>query len=99
MSPMNRKLYPPEWKRIAHAVKVAADWRCQCTGECGRDHDGQCVHVHLERDVDTGRRVILTVAHLDHDPENPAARLAALCAPCHLRYDNRHRAELRRSRQ
>ncbi|MEM9219544.1 MAG: HNH endonuclease, partial [Cyanobacteria bacterium P01_F01_bin.150] len=32
-------------------------------------------------------RFVLTVAHLDHDPENPNARLKALCAPCHCRYD------------
>ncbi|HEY9697071.1 MAG TPA: HNH endonuclease [Trichocoleus sp.] len=32
-------------------------------------------------------RFVLTVAHLDHDPWNPNARLKALCAPCHCRYD------------
>ena len=32
-------------------------------------------------------RFTLTVAHLDHDPWNPNARLKALCAPCHCRYD------------
>lgn len=31
--------------------------------------------------------VVLTAAHLDHDPENPAARLACLCQVCHLEYD------------
>ena len=29
----------------------------------------------------------LTTAHLDHDPPNPNARLAALCPSCHMRYD------------
>ena len=35
-------------------------------------------------------RIILTIAHLDHDPENwevADERLAALCQRCHLRYD------------
>ena len=32
-------------------------------------------------------RFTLTVAHLDHDPWNSNARLKALCAPCHCRYD------------
>ena len=36
----------------------------------------------------------LTVAHVDHDPENEHARLTALCVPCHRRYDNRARAGL-----
>ena len=38
--------------------------------------------------LDTHKRT-LTCAHLDHDPLNwTDARLTALCAPCHLRYDN-----------
>lgn len=33
-------------------------------------------------------RFVLTVAHLDHRPENcDRANLKALCAPCHCRYD------------
>lgn len=40
----------------------------------------------------TGSRVVLTVAHLDHVPENCAARnLKALCQRCHNMYDNKHR--------
>jgi hypothetical protein len=31
--------------------------------------------------------VYLAAAHLDHDPWNPAPRLAALCPSCHGRYD------------
>lgn len=31
--PMNRKLYPSEWKQIALGVKEKANWTCQ---ECGR---------------------------------------------------------------
>lgn len=44
--------------------------------------------------VDTGKvspvKVVLTIAHLDHDEENwdvSDDRLAALCQMCHLRYD------------
>lgn len=39
--------------------------------------------------VDTVK-IVLTIAHLDHDEENHAVkpdRLAALCQMCHLRYD------------
>jgi hypothetical protein len=38
-------------------------------------------------------RVILTVAHLDHDPSNKEVsdeRLKALCQKCHLDYDRPH---------
>ena len=34
-------------------------------------------------------RIVLTVAHLDHDPANNADdNLAALCQKCHLNYDS-----------
>lgn len=38
-------------------------------------------------------RIVLTVAHLDHDEANCAdENLAALCQRCHLRYDAKHHA-------
>lgn len=38
-------------------------------------------------------RVVLTVAHLDHTPENCAdENLKALCQRCHLTYDAKHHA-------
>ncbi len=39
-------------------------------------------------------RVVLTVAHLDHTPENCAdENLRALCQRCHLVYDAKHHAK------
>jgi 5-methylcytosine-specific restriction endonuclease McrA len=36
-------------------------------------------------------RIVLTIAHLDHTPENCALEnLRALCQRCHLRYDAKH---------
>ena len=41
-------------------------------------------------------KVVLTIAHLDHTPENCAPEnLRALCQACHNRYDAKHRAETR----
>ena len=38
-------------------------------------------------------RVVLTVAHLDHTPENcDDSNLRAMCQRCHLRYDRHHHA-------
>lgn len=35
--------------------------------------------------------IVLTVAHLDHQPENNEAKnLRALCGGCHLNHDRRH---------
>lgn len=88
--PMERARYPAEWERIAFAVKERADWVCQkCGKQCRRPGEP----------FDTHRRT-LTVAHLNHVPEDVADdNLMALCAPCHLRYDAKHHAETRRERK
>lgn len=45
-------------------------------------------------------RVVLTVAHLDHDPANmDEANLAALCQWCHLHHDQQHHANTRAARK
>jgi 5-methylcytosine-specific restriction endonuclease McrA len=64
---------------------ASADVYCADTGE----HLGQCRHSDYEllRMTD----VVLTIAHLDHTPENCAPEnLQALCQRCHLRYDQEH---------
>jgi hypothetical protein len=36
-------------------------------------------------------RIVLTVAHLDHNPANcDYSNLRALCQKCHLAYDHQH---------
>jgi len=41
--------------------------------------------------------IVLTVAHLDHMPENcEPENLRAMCQRCHLNYDKDHHAETRR---
>lgn len=99
IKPENRALYPAEWERISRAKREAAGWRCEgsprypeCRAENGNPHPV------------TGSRVVLTVAHLDHDPANCAdENLRAWCQRCHLTYDAAHHArnaaETRRSRR
>ncbi len=100
-----RAKYPPDWDERALAVKEAAGWRCQCTGYCKRpgDHlgaDGRCVNVHGRPAYGTGARVVLTAAHLDHDPWNwEDPRIRALCNGCHLHYDREHHARSRAKRR
>ena len=63
----------------------AADVFCADSGE----HLGQC----RMSDYNVGRMtdVVLTIAHLDHVPENCAPEnLRAWCQRCHLRYDAEH---------
>ena len=49
----------------------------------------------------TQSNVILTVAHLDHTPENVEPHnLRAMCQRCHLAYDrDHHKATSRRTRR
>lgn len=99
--PEERSRYPKNWREISAARKEAAWWRCECRGECGRraPHDGRCPNRHGEPDYATGKRTVLTTAHLDHTPENVAlGNLRVMCAPCHLAYDRDHHAETRRAR-
>lgn len=47
-------------------------------------------------EVDRMVDIVLTIAHLDHTPENCAdENLRAWCQRCHLRYDQQHHAETR----
>jgi len=85
--PMNRDLYPPDWEAIAFRVKERADWRCEkCSKQCYRPGEPA-----------PDKRFVLTVAHLNHTPADCRdENLAALCAPCHIRYDAAYKALKRR---
>ena len=87
--PMERWRYPKDWDEIAFRVKEEAGWRCEeCRMACRKPGEP----------FDTHRRT-LTVAHLDHTPENcERSNLRALCSACHLRYDAAQHAESRRRR-
>jgi hypothetical protein len=52
---------------------------------------------YIERiDPRTFTKVVLTVAHLDHTPENcHPNNLKAMCQRCHLAYDAQHHAQTR----
>lgn len=91
--PMQRDLYPDDWEAIALAVKEAADWHCQvCEKQCYRPTD----EVQGAKDA----RLILTVAHLDHDPPNCVTEnLMAMCSVCHNRYDAPMRASRRQAKK
>jgi hypothetical protein len=98
----NLKRYPPDWREISRRIRfVRAQGRCECTGQCGL-HDGErCV----ERDGIWAKfargKVVLTVAHLDHDTTNSdESNFAAMCQRCHLRLDRpQHQSNARRTRR
>jgi 5-methylcytosine-specific restriction endonuclease McrA len=81
--PENRDRYPKDWKRISREVRESAWNRCEgspsypdCRAENGKPHP------------ETGSTVVLTTAHLDHQPENcDRENLRAWCQRCHNTYD------------
>jgi hypothetical protein len=99
--PENKIRYPKDWKRISAQIRERSGGQCECEGECGlhRTTPGprRCREKHLQAATFARGRVVLTVAHLDHQPENCAPiNLKAMCQRCHLRYDMKHHARSRR---
>lgn len=86
--PIDYKEYPPNWKtEIRPAVLARANNRCE---NCGIENYSL---------TKSGSKVVLTIAHLDHDKHNHEVRLdrlKALCQRCHLKYDLRRHIENRK---
>lgn len=112
--PINYKEYPPNWKTeirpailarasnccedcgapnhqlIYRPVKGKADWELAPEGHAA---DAMAL------DGIKFTKIILTIAHLDHDKLNHDVeldRLKALCQRCHLRYDMNHHVQNRK---
>jgi hypothetical protein len=101
--PENRARYPEDWPAISQRIRFErAKGRCECDGRCGNhaegrglDTDGRCTRRHGDP-LPNGRPVILTTAHLEHEPERCADEdLMAMCQGCHLSYDREHHAQTR----
>ena len=96
--PENRSRYPRNWAEVRASILARSGGRCECAGECGQEHHGRCLEMHGRGAHSFRGRVILTVAHLDHTPENcEESNLRAFCQRCHNRYDSAHRAHTRRA--
>jgi hypothetical protein len=92
----NKHRYPADWKQISRRIRFErADSRCECEGECGRGtHNGRCPNIHGLKAYGTNSTVVLTVAHLNHTPEDCRDdNLKAMCQGCHLHYDRDHHAQ------
>lgn len=83
IKPENKARYPKNWKEIRAVILNRAGHKCEtCGAENYKPHPV------------TGLRVVLTIAHLDHTPENnDPENLRALCQKCHLAYDHQHHRE------
>lgn len=85
--PINYKDYPANWKEIRLAVLERAGNKC----EGSVTYPSCCAENHQPHPV-TGSKVILTVAHLNHDKSDNIIHMAALCQRCHLAHDYKHHA-------
>ena len=79
--PIDYRKYHKGWKEQSVWIRtIRANNKCElCGSENGKPH------------LITGKKVVLTVAHLDHswpvDKQCPDNYLLALCQRCHLRID------------
>lgn len=78
--PWDKERYPSDWDERAKARKEQAGWTCEvCGARQGEERWGKVNQRFYT--------VWLAAAHLNHDPENPHAKLAVFCQACHMKYD------------
>ena len=89
--PIDYSKYPDNWlTEIRPRILKRANDMCEFCGVVNHSYVHKETREQTIQDDDDAVRIVLTVAHLDHDEENPDVqddRLAALCQRCHLRYD------------
>lgn len=91
--PIDYSKYPPNWNEIRERILKRANNKCEF---CGVDN------YSIVQRGSIPVKVVLTVAHLDHDEENwdvKDERLAALCQKCHLTYDIPEKKKRRRNKK
>jgi 5-methylcytosine-specific restriction endonuclease McrA len=111
--PENKDRYPLDWPAIRARILMRAGSRCeQCGVEnhvygyydggrfCSIGFDPTQEWDALVLDGYHVIRIVLTIAHLDHTPENCAEEnLRAWCQKCHNKYDMPVRACGRKDRR
>lgn len=89
IKPENRSRYPKNWKDIRAAILKRANNRCEFCDVLNHT-------MRLNHKTGKMARIVLTIAHLDHTPENcDPGNLRALCQRCHNNYDAQHRLQTR----
>lgn len=85
------------WEGEVWRISGHFDWAIDGAYQHARQYAAEQQFAHTGDVPDPDPRyivIVLTTAHLDHDPSNCAPEnLAALCQRHHLRYDAKHHAE------
>lgn len=97
IKPENKNRYPKNWKDISQYIRhERADNMCEFCGAINYSYVNRKTRELCLKDEDDAIQIILTVAHLDHTPENcDLDNLKALCQKCHNLYDQNHRKQTR----
>ncbi len=86
IKPENKNRYPDNWEEIRQRILKRAGNKCEI---CYIDN-------YVNHPI-TGSRVVLTIAYLNHIPEDCRdENLKAMCQKCHNNYDIEHRKKTRR---
>lgn len=104
IKPENRKRYPADWPQVRERILTRAGHKCeQCSipNYAYRNNDtDEWTRNEMQAETwatcDDAKvtRIVLTIGHLDHTPENCGdENLRAWCQRCHLRYDAQHHAQ------
>ena len=98
IKPENEALYPggsprsPEWLRIREQALIRAAYKCE---SCGVPN-----HTYRQGYKGDPIKIVLTVAHLDHNPRNNVwTNLKVLCQKCHNLTDQADRIQNRKNRR
>ena len=88
----NKDKYPINWKtEIVPGIRKRSGNKCE-----GSPIYPDCKAINGEPHPVTGSKVVLTVAHLNHIPEDCRdENLKHWCQRCHLTYDAKHHAQTR----
>jgi 5-methylcytosine-specific restriction endonuclease McrA len=102
IKPENRKLYPKNWKAIRAEVLERAEHKCEYCAAGNYEWGFHSGNGKWYKDIpvcaeEGGIRIILTTAHLDHDPTNNGVpnnrpNLRALCQRYYNKHDRKFRA-------
>ncbi len=109
IKPENAARYPKDWKKIRARILERAGNCCEGSraypdcrigNGCFRNNTtGEVTMEAWETEAWTGSdgnsvtRIVLTIGHLDHTPENcDESNQRAWCQRCHLTYDAKHHA-------